>query len=307
MKYDINIDIVVCTFNRCDSLRKTLDAIYKQGILPPNNVHVIVVDNNSTDRTKEICEIFKDRINITYLFEKRQGLSYARNTGVNNSTGDIVIFTDDDVCPHPNWLENLILTFKEYNCDACGGFVEPEWEVQPPKWLTSRFYGMIALKTDTKGPYQIEDIDQTPFGANMAFKREVFEDVGLFNTELGRKGNVLAGGEERDLFQRILDRKGKIVYTPHSKVKHHIEAFRTRKSYFRRWRFQYGKNLASVKGVAGGRRLFGIPPYLIRQFVISCLGALIAKFYRSSTESFRKELVVWFQAGLISGLFRAGK
>ncbi|MDV7401319.1 hypothetical protein RZS08_58420, partial [Arthrospira platensis SPKY1] len=90
----------------------------------------------------------------------------------------------------------------------------------------------------------------------MAFRREVFDKVGLFDTSRGRKGKVLASGEDGEMFERILAAGLKAVFLGRSRVHHKVEAFRTQKAYFRRWRYQTSRNIAISRGVTGNRRLF---------------------------------------------------
>src|SRR5579862_5854161 len=105
----MDITVILCTYNRCDSLRKTLSSVAASGV--PDNVtwEILVVDNNSKDRTREtvedFCRAYPNR--FRYLFEPCQGKSYALNAGISNSMGNILVFTDDDVTFEPTWLWNL--------------------------------------------------------------------------------------------------------------------------------------------------------------------------------------------------------
>jgi GT2 family glycosyltransferase len=136
----------------------------------------------------------------------------------------------------------------------------------------------------------------------MAFRRTVFEQVGLFDIALGRKGKVLAGGEEWDLFRRILGAGGTVMYFPDARVHHKIEPYRLQKSYFRRWRYQASRNLAQTEEVPGSRRLIGIPMYLFPQFLRAVANAVKARFVASNDDAFRQEMIVWHFLGLMAGV-----
>lgn len=179
-----------------------------------------------------------------------QGLSHARNRGIVCAHGNIILFTDDDVLPEPDWLEAMLTGIEKHKADACGGFIAPIWKKPPPPWLIKRFYGFLALWTEGGIAKEVRKTDEFLFGANMAFRRHVFDRLNGFDTCLGRKGKILAGGEELDMFRRIRKSGGKICYLPKVKVHHYIEAFRMHKSYFRRWRFQASRNLAEKNGAA---------------------------------------------------------
>lgn len=295
--------IIVCTYNRADSLKKTLDALAELKVPAQLSWEIVVVDNNSSDSTRSVIESYMPKMdNLRYVFQKEQGLSHARNKGIEHSSGDIVLFTDDDVCPEPNWLHQTFLNMEEHHCDACGGYIAPAWEQAPPSWLTERFYGFLAIKTDA-GPCQVERGGSLPFGANMVFRREVFEKAGLFDTSRGRKGAVLASGEDGEMFERILAAGRKVVYFDNARVHHHIEVFRTRKQYFRRWRYQTSLNLAQSRGLKGARRILGIPLYLFPQLARAVGRWVMAKLTKPADEAFNREIIIFHFFGTIRGLY----
>lgn len=301
----MDVSIIVCTYNRAGSLKRTLESLARLEVSAGITWEVIVVDNNSSDGTCAVVDETRAHLgipNLRYVFEQNQGLSYARNQGICMALGDLILFTDDDVCPEPDWVCRIVEGFKQFSCSACGGHISPIWEVPPPEWLSERLYGFLALRLDETGPRQITGTNDLPFGANMAFRRSVFAELGGFNTELGRKGNVLAGSEELDLFERILRDKGVIYYIPQARVHHRIEASRTRKRYFRRWRFQGSQNLAEHAGAPGDRTILGVPPYIIRQLGGAFFRALSSRFTLTPDDAFLKEMIVWHFLGLIRGL-----
>src|ERR1700757_4351034 len=104
-----NISVIVCTYNRCDELALTLESLANSLLPPPTVWEIIVVDNNSNDKTKEAVELFVRRFpgRFRYLCEARQGKSYALNAGIRDARGEILVFTDDDVVVEATWLDNL--------------------------------------------------------------------------------------------------------------------------------------------------------------------------------------------------------
>jgi len=298
--------IIVCTYNRADSLRGTLYALRSLDSPSEWNWEVIVVDNNSSDHTRSVVETAQANWpGLRYEFEQEQGLSHARNQGVQCAKGEIILFTDDDVLPETDWLETTLAGMEKYQADACGGSIAPIWEVPPPAWLTARFYGFLAVRTDCEDDYVIETPSQAPFGANMAFRRSVFDKVGLFDTGRGRKGKSLASGEDGEMFERILAAGLTAVFLGKSRVRHKVEAFRLTKPYMRRWRTQSSRNIALSRGVPGDRRIFNIPLYLFPQLLRAIGRAVKSRFTDPPDEVFYREIIVCHFIGTLQGLWSA--
>lgn len=301
----MDASIIVCTYNRADSLKDTLRALSEQTATPELSWEVLVVDNNSSDHTRQVVEDAQQSWpQLHYISEKKQGLSHARNHGIENAKGEILLFTDDDVLPEPEWLETTLAGMEKYQADACGGYIAPVWESPPPSWLTERFYGFLAVRTDRTDDYPITSASQAPFGANMVVKKSVFQKVGAFDTNRGRKGNVLASGEDGELFERILAADLKAVFLGSSRVHHKVESFRLTKKYIRNWRFQTSRNIAESVGVKGERRLFNIPLYLLPQLLRAILHRLSGIFSTSADEAFNREIIIYHFLGTIQGLYR---
>jgi glucosyl-dolichyl phosphate glucuronosyltransferase len=302
----MDASVVVCTYNRAESLRDTLRALRAQETAAPRHWEVIVVDNNSKDHTRQaVEELQREWPLLRYEFEQKQGLSHARNHGIAAARGDVLLFTDDDVLPEPDWLDTTLVGLQKYRADACGGFVAPIWEAPPPAWLTERFFGFLAIRADRTDDYAITHAGQAPFGANMAMKRTVFDQVGLFDTDRGRKGNLLASGEDGELFERILSAGLTSVFLGQSRVHHKVESFRLTKRYFRRWRLQTSRNIAQSRGIPGERRLANIPLYVFPQFLRALARMLWGHLTQPRDEAFNREIVVFHFLGLMQGLYRS--
>ena len=299
----MKVSIIICTYNRLESLKDTLQAIKKMNCDKVNEWEVVVVDNNSSDGTGEaIRDLAREWPRLKYVFEPKQGLSYARNRGIEEAQGELILFTDDDVLPEPDWMQNVIDGMKRHGAHACGGYVAPIWEVTPPVWLTERFHGFLAIRTDRTDDYQISDPKQAPFGANMAVAKKVFSDVGLFDTRRGRKGKVLASGEDGELFERILAAGYKVWFLGSARVHHKVESFRLTKSYIRRWRYQTSRNLALAKGVDGRRRVLNIPLYLFPQLMRAVWRMFKGYLFEEPDEAFYREVIVIHFLGVMQGL-----
>lgn len=301
----MDASVVDCAYNRCASLADTLEAIAAMQVPSGFAWELIVVDNNSRDDTRATVEAFAARqpaLSVRYLFQPQQGLSHARNLGSSAAQGETLVFTDDDVLPAPDWLITLVSGMREHGCSAAGGCIALLWLAPPPAWLTERFYGFLALRTDEGAAREVRRHDEMPLGASLAFQRSVFERGGNFDPQLGCKGSVLAGGEEIDVLMRIVERGERVMYFPQARVRHKVEAFRLSKRYLRRWRYQCSLNKARAWPAVEGRTLAGVPLYLFGQLLRSAWRTATMRLLRPADEAFCQEMIVWHFLGLIHGL-----
>ena len=304
----LDASIIVCTYNRAASLPRTLRSLQAQALRPGTEWEVIVVDNNSSDGTRSVVENFcKTFTQLRYGREPQQGLAFARNHGIAIARGAVLLFTDDDVAPESDWVQKILDGMRAHGCDACGGFIAPVWESPPPPWLTERFHGFLAVKAERTDTYEITRDTPLPYGANMAFRREVFDHFGLFDVTRGRRGKILASGEDGEFFDRMLAGGGKVMFFGDARVHHMVESFRLTKRYFRRWRYQTSRNLAETRGFKGKRRLFGVPLYMYPQTLRAIGRALVAKFHAPPDEAFFREIIAWHFLGSVQGLWRSRK
>src|SRR5271154_1000419 len=134
----MKITIILCTFNRSRSLAKALESAAKSKVPDSVEWEVLVVDNNSRDETcavvEKLCRQHPGR--FRYLFEPRQGLCQARNSGIREAEGDILAFMDDDVTVEPTWLQNLTANLQDGGWAGAGGRILPERDFSPPRWLS---------------------------------------------------------------------------------------------------------------------------------------------------------------------------
>lgn len=241
----MKITVIVCTFNRCDSLRLALESLALLRVPDALQWEVLVVDNNSNDQTRAVAEDFCQKYPgcFRYLFEGKQGKSFALNTAIREAHGSIFAFTDDDVIVEPTWLEQLTAPLVAGACGGVGGkilpgrgFVCPDWLELKGQWSQG---GVIAL-FDLNQP--AGEITTPPFGANMAFRKEMFERYGLFRTDLGRNGGNVISNEDTELGRRILAKGERLWYEPSAVVYHSIAEKRLNKGYFLKFWYEYGRS-----------------------------------------------------------------
>lgn len=301
MGNDSMISVIVCTYNRRSSLKATLASLAQMTLPADFRWELIVVDNNSKDDTAAVVKEFAatSGLKVRYVFEGRQGLSYARNMGIQEASGDIMAFTDDDITFNSLWLHQLSQVFEEPDCLAAGGRILPVWSSAKPRW----FYEERPLSLrGVIGHFDLGDeICETttaPFGANMAFRKEAFSRYGLFRTDLGRKGKALINGEETELCQRLIQAKEKITYTPRAIVYHPVLKEHTQKKYVQSWFFHDGLAQFRAEGIPQGVVCyFGVPRFLFRMISASFVAWMLSVEPKGR---FRNKLRTYHTAGMIA-------
>ncbi|HXQ28908.1 MAG TPA: glycosyltransferase [Gemmatimonadales bacterium] len=265
------VSVVICTYNRVDRLGETLRTLAAADPPARTEWELIVVDNNSTDSTGALVEIVARRFPcpLRYVFEPQQGKSFALNSGIAHARGDILAFTDDDVLIGKNWLSALWRAFHETECAGVGGRIQAEWTVPRPSWYTAsgpfRLMNIVSGEYDYGPTRSVVGPDRPPFGANMAWRRSVFQTYGVFRTDLGYAGRARLGGEDTEYSRRVLVAGELVVYEPEALVRHVVEPEKLTKAFFRHRYYNYGRVLARVdQGPSLLRRYFGIPRYLFR-------------------------------------------
>ena len=130
----MNITVILCTYNRCQVLEKALESVAASTVPGSIQWEVLVVDNNSSDETRSVVEDFCNRYpgRFRYLFEPKQGKSYALNSGVREALGNVLAFMDDDVFVEAEWLQNLTAALQDGEWAGTGGRTVPTQTVQVP-------------------------------------------------------------------------------------------------------------------------------------------------------------------------------
>lgn len=233
----IRLSLIIATYNRAEQLMVTLDSVARQ-TLSADRWECIVVDNNSKDDTRQRVEAFAaehPQLNIVYHLERNQGLSHARNAGIAKAQGDIIAFVDDDERIVPEFVEAYVELFdSKADAMSAGGKIVAEYPTGCPEWMSRYTEQPIANPMDFGSEVKLFPKRRIPGGGNMAMRRSVFEEVGVFNTNLGRTGGRLIGGEESDLFERMAERGMACYYVPRAVMYHIIPESKLQPDYFER-------------------------------------------------------------------------
>lgn len=232
------LSVIICTYNRDKYIYNVLESLAK-GTLLPCEYEIVVVDNNCTDNTKDELARFRadwPDVDLKYFLETNQGLSYARNRGIKEAEGSILVYVDDDAFVNDRYLENYKeLLERRTDVSAAGGPIIPHYETGfEPRWMTYHLKRLLTGYLFYGNKEKPFPGDNYPGGGNAAYRKEVFEIIGLYNVELGRKGGDLGGGEEKDIFAKMKATGMHFVYTPGSILYHSIPLYKLEEDYFNR-------------------------------------------------------------------------
>ena len=271
MSSHYDITAVISTYNRSEQLGAALDGMLQQA---NRNVcyEVIVVDNNSTDNTRDVVEacLARGHSNLRYVPEPRQGVSYARNTGIANARAPIVAFVDDDVLVANDWIATIKRAFDNNPAiDCVGGKVSPHWKTTAPEWLTRDHWMPLGLQDYGDSPLLIGAVNPLCLvSANLACRRSIFEEIGTFDIHLQRVKDGIGSVEDAELLERCW-RAGRLcLYVPDLIVTTEVPSERLTKKYHRRWHTGHGHFLAisrSEEMERSSARLFDVPAHLYKQ------------------------------------------
>lgn len=310
----MDISIIICTYNRSANLPECFEHLEKLEGLEGIAWEIVLVDNNSSDDTRQMCGRYNDQspLNIRYIFEPQQGLSFARNKGIESAQGTYVVFIDDDIRVTKPWLQTIYATFKEFNCDAVGGRIHVESPQSLPNWITPDMYGFLGHQDFGNEPHTMDGYTEFPFGGNMAVHRRVFNNIGVFNTQLGRRGegsksDELFKGEETDFFHRLADTKGTFRYHPDILVLHKILPYQLEKRFF----LTLHKNAGILKAQQDSRQhkrgIFGIPLFIFPQLLRSLGHYTRQVLVEGRNSSFRKRMNIAYFLGMMQSYYAVAK
>lgn len=231
------ISIIICTYNRDCYIKKTLDCI-AACCADKADYEIILVDNNSTDHTAERCREFElergNELNYRYVVETKQGLSNARNRGIAEAQGEMLVFLDDDAFVAKDYLRNLKKHIEEMpDLAAFGGKIDPYYESgKAPEWMSKWSYTWVSAIDYGKNVTPFKG-KAYPIGANMGINAKIAKEAGGFNPNLGRSGKNTMAGEEKDIFNKIRKMGKEIIYFPDVKVEHCIPEKRLTMEFIR--------------------------------------------------------------------------
>lgn len=239
------VSLIIATYNGAKKLPATLTSLAEQ-TLNRELWEAVIVNNNSSDNTSEVVEKFAashPELSIRLVHEPQQGLSYARNRGIDEAAGEYLVIIDDDeiACPE------LLAEYYEFldtrpHVVAAGGKITPHYPTRRPRWMSRITERPIAGTLDLGN--EICDFPEGKYfgGGNMALRRTAINYYGKFNTNLGRRGSKLLGSEEKELYMRYYTSGEDICYLPKAEIFHVIDESRLTKAYFKAVCYRIGQS-----------------------------------------------------------------
>jgi len=234
------VSIVICTHNRAASLASTLAAISKCCVRPDMPTELIIVDNASTDETRQVIrECVLSNMRVITLYEPMPGKSRALNRALAVATGTAILFTDDDVRPAADWVEQLASPLLSGEAMAVVGRINVPMHLRR-EWIISGFPSFVACnETDIAGPVSFL------VGANMGCNRRLLAQLPGFDPELGPP--ALGAAEDLLLALQIIEAGHSIISVPAACVEHHFDASRLDWSAIRRVASSQGRSEAYLQ------------------------------------------------------------
>ncbi len=307
---DYEYSVIICTRNRCDVLKRALE---QHASLATNlclRYEYVIVDNASTDATRDTVAYFATLINcpVQYVLEPREGHSIALNTGCQRARGAKLIFTDDDTLPQSTWFPSMHEMFVSKDADWVFGPVIPRWEYGPaPAWYGRETAMLVACLHFGDKVLMNDELPGCFVGANHACKRSKIFELGLYDPELGIRGDGLShAGNDDILFRRACEAGLRVVYSPQSAVEHLIAPHRYDKRTHRKAFRMTGRNEFQVmlRTPPPYKRWLGVPRFYY-SYMIKHFGCFVAaSIKRNKPRAFFHETQFLRFGSIISAAFR---
>ena len=290
------LSIAVCTYNRAKMLAQCLQSLFAQS-LPKNKYEVLVIDNNSSDTTAILVKQLskKSKYPLHYFFEKRQGISYARNCAIKNAKGKYLAYIDDDEIAPSHWAKTIFNCFKQVKPlpDAIGGPCFPQYPEGKAKYFpderaTVAYFGkcsdfLVNLSSNPKWGFGV---------GNSAFRLSSLKKYRGFDTRLGRKGKRIFAGEETELYTRMYA-DGAVFWYEASMIAYHVIPYkRTTLAYQFRQGIDEGMSYALMDGPRRSFKYFFKAALAILSMPVRMFGIVILhplKFRSILVSKLRKE------------------
>lgn len=305
----MDISVVMSTYNRCALLDQDIEALLNQktdGLA----YEVIIVDNNSTDKTAAKIASYAQRDSrLRYVFEGRQGVAYGRNAGIAAARADVIAFCDDDVYVSEDWIQRIHEALLRYpDAEFVGGKVLPVWQQPPPRWIMTKM-GPLALQDYGEEPMRVSmENARCLVSACLGVRRRAFDKAGLFPLETQRVKDSVGSSEDYEWELEVWKYGGHGMYVPGIICYCEVPPSRLVKSYHRRWHLGHGKfnALARRRDFEGGRwRLLDVPAFVYRQILGAAVGTVAHSIKGNSAAAFEQENYLLFYFAFIRQRWKA--
>lgn len=303
------VSVVICTHNRATRLGTALRSVLDQDATGVP-FELLVVDNASTDATREVVDRFRGAGPVRYAFEPALGLCHARNTGWRGARGRYVAYLDDDAVACPGWLRAIAETFAAVpGAGIVGGRVEPIWEGARPGWLSDDVSLSLTIVDWSSTPKMIADVRvEWLVGANMAVRADVLREVGGFHPALDRAGARMLSSGDVYLQKQVLALGYQCAYAPAMAVRHAVPATRLTKRWFRRRYYAQGLSDAVMQrldGASSRRARAALAARLAAELLGHPRDLAALLLPTNDPARFTRKCFAWITVGNVAGLLGA--
>jgi glycosyltransferase involved in cell wall biosynthesis len=296
----MKLTLSICTHNHLAALKQTLTGLHNLHS-PQGAWELLIVDNASPDGTGAwLAQGGWQRIDIDcrVVHENRLGVAHARNRALAEAKGEYVVFLDDDETPEPDWLVNLEQVIDFHHPAAIGGRIRAHLPNGRPDWLTGELLGFLGELDYGSAERALTETSTPIFTGNAVFHRQTVLDAGGFDGNLGRRGNIQSGGEDTELYRRLVNLKKTVRWAPQAIIHHRIEPWKLRRTYFLQLHYHQGR----MEGARKRGHFSRLPPgYLVPQLLRAYGRALAMRFKQGSAYSLRLEMNAAYFTGYVVG------
>jgi glycosyltransferase involved in cell wall biosynthesis len=264
------LSVMIATRNRAGSLERTLEHLRFQE-MPQDHWELIVVDNGSIDRTALVLSEAAVNLPLVALGEPKPGKNRALNRALEVARGELLVFTDDDVIPQPNWLRELYAASRRWpESSILGGKILPIFPFETPSWLCTHPWaeGWAFSQFAPPLPEGLLPANLTPYGPNFAVRAQVMRGI-RYCEEIGPQGQNYAMGSETELIKRLMAMGERCVYVPTAVVNHVIDKVQVNLRWLQGRAFRAGRGKVRCSPSDSAARLFGVPRHLWRSLLSS--------------------------------------
>lgn len=247
----MRVSVVVCTYaeERYEDFSEAAASVLAQTHDPVELV--IVVDGNETVCERARADFAHSERVVIHCNEENRGLSYSRTRGVERASGDVIAFLDDDAVARPEWTEQLVDGYERTDAIAVGGRMVADWVAGKPTHLPAEFYWLVGVNYEPRLEPWTEV--RNTLGSNISFRREVFEELGGFDEQVGLQGDSQIQAEETELCIRMAAAFGRgVLYNPDAVVAHKIFDYRTDPVWLCRRAFWQGYSKRALESLGAG-------------------------------------------------------
>jgi glycosyltransferase involved in cell wall biosynthesis len=235
----MKVSVIICTYTEemYDHFQEAVESVRQQTY--PDIELVLVSDGNEAVYEQIRADYGDNSDVVVAMTEQNVGVGEARNQGIKLATGEIVAQMDDDAVADPDWIAELVRVYEETDAVAVGGKMTPKWVAGKPRFLPEEFYWLIGVNHRWFAE-PMEEVRNT-YASNISFRRDVIEELGGFDPNVGRKGDTEIQATESEIGTRLRETFGRgVIYNPEATVAHKIFDYRTDRVWIAKRAFWQG-------------------------------------------------------------------